>query len=179
MTQDARPLDIQPLHSVTAPASQFTVVSERLEYATTRSCEFIDVTDDVRACIERAGVTFGQVLVASTHTTAAVVVQEHEPLLLNDMARVLHRIAPADDYYEHNDFSIRTVNMMEGEPANGHSHCQHLFLGTSETLPIHEGALQLGIWQSVFLVELDHPPQRPEGQQNRSLVVQVMGVAGP
>ena len=178
MTQDARSLDIQSLHSVSAPAAEFSVVSERLEYATTRACEFIDVTDDVRACIERSGVGFGQVLVASSHTTAAVVVQEHEPLLLNDMARVLHRLAPADDYYEHNDFSIRTVNMVEGEPANGHSHCQHLFLGTSEVLPVLDGALQLGIWQSIFLVELDHPPQRPAGQQRRSITVQVMGLAG-
>ena len=177
--QSARALSRKQLESATAPASEFTVVTERLAYATSHQCEFIDVTDDVREVIERSGVSFGQVLVASPHTTAAVVVQEHEPLLLKDMARVLSRLAPPDDYYEHNDFSIRTVNMAEGEPANGHSHCQHLFLGTSETLPVHQGELQLGIWQSVFLVELDHPPQRPDGQQQRSLVVQVMGLAGP
>ena len=177
MTQQ-RAQHVERLHEQTAPAAAFTVISERLEYATTRSCEFIDVTDDVRAVIERSGVGLGQVLVASQHTTAAVVVQEHEPLLLNDMARVLHRIAPPDDYYEHNDFSIRTVNMADGEPANGHSHCQHLFLGASETLPVHEGRLQLGIWQSIFLVELDHPPHRPAGQQARSITVQVMGLAG-
>ena len=38
---------------------------------------------------------------------------------IKDMARVLSRIAPAGDYYEHNDFSIRTVNVEENEPANG------------------------------------------------------------
>ena len=178
MPQQARTVDAELISSITAPASEFTVASERLEYATRHECEFIDVTNDVREVIERSGVTFGQVLIASSHTTAAVVVQEHEPLLLNDMKRVLARIAPADDYYEHNDFSIRTVNMAESEPANGHSHCQHLFLGTSETLPVHGGELQLGVWQSIFLVELDHPPQRPEGHQRRSLTVQVMGLAG-
>ena len=176
MAPTSRALSQQQLSSQTAPASEFTVVTERLEYSTRHECEFVDVTDDVREVIERSNVGFGQVLISSAHTTAAVVVQEHEPLLLKDMARVLSRLAPASDYYEHNDFSIRTVNMAEGEPANGHAHCQHLFLGTSETLPIQNGELQLGIWQSVFLVELDHPPQRPDGQQLRSLLVQVMGL---
>jgi secondary thiamine-phosphate synthase enzyme len=177
--RESRVVSQQQIFSLTAPATEFTVVTERLEYETRHECEFIDVTDDVREAIERSGVGFGQVLVSSNHTTAAVVVQEHEPLLLKDMARVLQRIAPADDYYEHNDFTIRTVNMGENEPPNGHSHCQHLFLGTSETLPVQGGALQLGIWQSIFLVELDHPPQRPNGQQLRALTVQVIGLQAP
>ena len=46
--------------------------------------------------------------------------------------------------------------MHDDEPANGHAHCQHLFLGASETVPIHEGAARLGQWQTLFLVELDH-----------------------
>ena len=103
---------------------------------------------------------------------AAIVLNEHEPLLLNDMARALSRIAPAGDYYEHNDFSIRTVNMHDDEPANGHSHIQHLFLGASETVPIHDGAAHLGQWQSLFLVELDHA--RP-----RTIFVQAIGAAAP
>ena len=175
MAQASRALSRQRLSSVSAPAGEFVVVTERLEYATRHEREFVDVTDDVRAVVERSGVAFGQALVSSAHTTAAVVVQEHEPLLLRDMARVLARVAPADDYYEHNDFTIRT-NVPHGEPENGHAHCQHLLLGASETIPVHEGALQLGIWQSVFLVELDHPPQRPAGQQRRSIVVQAMGL---
>ena len=175
MAEAARATHRQRLASVTAPASEFAVVTERIEYATRHEREFVDVTDDVRDVVERSGVAFGQVLVSSAHTTAAVVVQEHEPLLLRDMARVLARFAPADDYYEHNDFTIRT-NVPSDEPENGHAHCQHLLLGASETIPVHEGALQLGIWQSVFLVELDHPPQRPAGQQRRSIVVQAMGL---
>lgn len=169
---------VESLNTTTAPAASFTVFSERLQYATSHPCEFIDVTDDVREVVERSGVTVGQVLVSSAHTTAAVVVQEHEPLLLKDMARLLQRIAPADDYYEHNDFTIRTVNMAENEPENGHAHCQHLFLGASETLPVVDSAIQMGMWQSIFLVELDNPPLRPEGQQRRRITVQVMGLLG-
>ncbi len=160
----------QPLHAVTAPATQFVVFGETLEYATSHPHQFIDITEDVRAVVERAGIAFGQVAVCSRHTTAAIIINENEPLLLNDLARVLSRLAPADDYYEHNDFSIRTVNMTEDECANGHAHCQHVLLGTSETVPVHDGELQLGRWQRIFLVELDHA--RP-----RAVFVQALGAA--
>jgi secondary thiamine-phosphate synthase enzyme len=161
---------VVPLRNVRAPLAQFAVYSETLEYATEHALQFIDITEDVRGILERSGVAAGTVSIVSTHTTAAVILNEHEPLLLNDMARVLSRLVPAGDYYEHNDFSIRTVNVAENEPANGHAHCQHLFLGTSETIPVQDGRLVLGRWQSVFLVELDHA--RP-----RAVLVQAMGLA--
>ena len=161
---------IQPLHVQRAPATSFAVVNETLEYTTSCAPEFLDITDDVRDIVERSGISFGQVAVFSRHTTAAIILNEHEPLLLNDMSRTLQRIAPAGDYYEHNDFSIRTVNMNEHEPANGHSHCQHLFLGASETIPLHGGALQIGLYQRLFLVELDHP-------RHRKVLVQAMGMS--
>ena len=159
----------QAIHSVSAPASQFIVVGETLEYDTEHALQFIDITDEVRAVVERAGIFFGQVTVFSAHTTAAIIVNEHEPLLLNDLARTLSRLAPAGDYYEHNDFSIRKVNMNEDECANGHAHCQHVLLGASETIPVHEGELRLGRWQRAFLVELDHA-------RRRSVFVQAMGM---
>ncbi|MPZ99855.1 MAG: YjbQ family protein [Dehalococcoidia bacterium] len=162
-----RPL-VRTLHAVSAPASTFVAYGETLEYDTDHTLEFIDITADVKDVVLRSGVNFGQVAVFSNHTTAAVVLNEHEPLLLNDMARVLSRLAPAGDYYEHNDFSIRTVNMNEEECANGHAHCRHLLLSTSETIPIHQGEARIGRWQSIFLVELDHA--RP-----RSVFVQAMG----
>ena len=158
-----------PLHSVSDPASHFVAHAETLIYTTSHALEFIDITEDVRGALLRSSVRFGQVAIFSSHTTAAVIVNEHEPLLLNDMARVISRLSPASDYYEHNDFSIRTVNMNEDECANGHAHCQHLFLGCSETLPVHDGALRLGPYQRCFLVELDHG-------RRREVLVQAMGV---
>ena len=143
---------------------------EALVRTTSAAPEFIDITDEVRRIVEQSGARFGQVTVYSTHTTAAIKVNEHEPLLLGDMARVLQEIAPQDADYEHNDFSRRTVNLDEEECANGHAHCQHLFLSTSETIPILDGALPLGQWQRVFLVELDRP-------RERRVLVNVIGVA--
>ena len=110
----------------------------------------------------------GSVTIYSRHTTAAVKINENEPLLLQDMGRFLERISPRNGDYMHNDFSIRTVNMTEDECPNGHAHCQHLLLGTSESIPIIDGVVQIGRWQSVFVIELDRP--RP-----REILVQIMG----
>jgi secondary thiamine-phosphate synthase enzyme len=159
---------IERLHSVSVPLSEFVAYGETLTYSTTRGLEFIDITAHIRDVVARSSVTFGQVAVFSQHTTAAVIINEHEPLLLNDIARVLTRMAPADDYYAHNDFSIRTVNMGANEPENGHSHCQQLFLGSSVTIPVHGNEPRLGRWQSCFLVELDHA-------RVRQVAVQVTG----
>jgi secondary thiamine-phosphate synthase enzyme len=141
-----------------APAAR--VVCEALEYETAEAPGFTDITDDVDRVIQASQVQFGQVTIFSQHTTAAIKINENEPLLLRDLARTLRQFAPPNAYYEHNDFSRRTVNMNEDECANGHAHCQHLFLGTSETIPIVDGRTTLGRWQRVFLVELDHPRMR-------------------
>ncbi len=171
MVESASRPRIETVHTAAVPATQFIAYAETLDYETAHALEFIDITADIQNVVARSGVEFGQLMIMSNHTTAAIVLNEHEPLLLNDMARVLSRLAPAGDYYEHNDFSIRTVNMTERECANGHAHCQHLFLGSSETVPIHAGAAHIGQWQSLFLVELDHA--RPRG-----IFVQAMGT-GP
>jgi len=137
-----------------------TVTCEALDLETTAAPGFHDITDDVLAVVADSGVMFGQVTVFSSHTTAAIRINENEPLLLRDMARTLRQIAPSNAYYEHNDFGRRTVNMNPDECANGHAHCQHLFLSTSETIPVIDGRPALGTYQRVFLIELDHPRMR-------------------
>ena len=135
---------------------------------TQKAPEFVDITEHVRACVAEAEIRNGFVNVFSRHTTAAVKINENEPLLLQDLEQFLERMAPRNGNYRHNDFTVRTVNMTEDECPNGHAHCQQLFLGTSETIPIIEGMLQFGRWQSIFLIELDHP-------RHREVVVQVLG----
>ncbi len=130
--------------------------------------EFIDITDPVQKYVAQSNVKNGFVVVFSTHTTASIKINENEPLLIQDMEQFLERIAPRNGHYKHNDFTIRTVNMNEDECPNGHAHCQHLLLGNSETMPIINGVLQYGKYQSIFLIELDRP--RP-----REVMVQVLG----
>jgi secondary thiamine-phosphate synthase enzyme len=131
--------------------------------------EFVDVTDAVQALVRESGLREGIVTVFSRHTTASVRVQEDEPLLLEDLCEFLGRCAPQSAHYRHNDFRIRTVHMHEDESPNGHSHCQQVMLGTSETVPVSGGLLQLGRWQRVFLVELDGP------RAEREIAVQLLG----
>jgi len=136
---------------------------------TERAPQFIDITDEVQKKVEESGVRDGIVTVFCRHTTAAIRINENEPLLLLDMEEFLKRVAPRDLYYRHNDFSIRTHNMTEDECPNAHAHCQHLLLGASETIPVEDGKLLLGRWQRIFLVELDRP-------REREVYVQVLGI---
>jgi len=135
---------------------------------TERAPQFIDITDEVQRLVAESGVNDGTATVFCRHTTAAIHINENEPLLLSDMEEFLKRVAPRELYYRHNDFSIRTENMTEDECPNAHAHCQHLMLGASETIPIVDGRLTLGRWQRVFLVELDRP-------REREVCVQIIG----
>ncbi len=127
---------------------------------------FNDITENVRQIVAESGIQFGTATIYSHHTTAAIKINEHEPLLLEDMCQRLEGLFPRSDYYGHNNFDIRTHNMTPEECPNGHSHCQHLLLSTSEVVPVVQGQMALGRWQSIFLVELDRPLKR-----NYSVVV--------
>ena len=139
-----------------------------LQLQTERAPQFIDITDWVCECVANAKVSNGFAVVYSKHTTAAVRINENEPLLLEDMAKFLEELSPRDGVYQHNDFAIRTVNMTSDESPNGHAHLQHLLLGASEIVPIINGSIQFGRYQSVFFIELDHP-------RDREVLVQVVG----
>ena len=137
-----------------------TTRSTRVTVTTTRPTEFIDITSLAQAVVSEAGLHQGLVNVQSLHTTAAIVVNEHEPLLLDDFDRFLDRLAPAAATYRHDDQSVRTVNVAPGERPNGHAHCRALVLTPSACLNVIEGSIRLGRWQRLFLVELDGPRRR-------------------
>ncbi len=140
-----------------APAS--TARHTTLAVTTTRPTEFVDLTDRLHELVAEAGHRFGFLNVQTMHTTTAIVVNEHEPLLLSDFNTVLARVAPSGGY-RHDDASVRTVNVTRDERPNGHAHCRALLLPPSACLNIVEGRLHLGRWQRVFLVELDGPRPR-------------------
>jgi secondary thiamine-phosphate synthase enzyme len=165
------PLPQAYVQEAPSPAVAFAPVmrtlTRLLSIQTERHLEFVDLTDHVVELVAEAGVRDGFAVVFSRHTTAGIRINEHEPMLLEDMAQLLERIVPCGNY-RHDDFSVRTVNLTENERINGHSHCRSLLLGASETVPVAAGRLLLGRWQRVFLVELDGP-------QQREIDVQVMG----
>ncbi len=130
--------------------------------------DFSDITEDVKSFVEDSGIKNGLVNVQTMHTTAMIILNENEPLLLEDIIKNLERIAPADAGYRHDNFEIRTVNMCDDECDNGHSHCKAIYLTPNVTINLIDGKLQIGQWQNILFVELDR--SRPRKYQ-----IQVIG----
>ncbi|MEO1619430.1 MAG: secondary thiamine-phosphate synthase enzyme YjbQ [Cyanobacteria bacterium J06632_3] len=137
-----------------------------LNIPTANSIDIYDVTEKVQAFIDRQGIQSGQALIFSRHTTTALAINEYEERLLTDIKAYLRKLAPPEEKYLHNDLHLRIVP--PDEPENAHSHLMTMTLSTSEIVPIVEGKLALGTYQSVLFLELDGP-------RERTLFVQVMG----
>jgi len=133
-----------------------TSFHESLKLKTKGLFDFIDLTEKVKKLVKKSKIKNGFLNVQSKHTTVAVLVNENEPLLISDIKKNLERLVPQEQEYQHDNFEIRTVNMCDGECANGHSHCKQILLSSSHTLNIVNGKLDLGPWQRIFAIELDH-----------------------
>ncbi|HEX5107145.1 MAG TPA: secondary thiamine-phosphate synthase enzyme YjbQ [Vicinamibacterales bacterium] len=142
----------------------------RFTVETARPTEFVDLTDRVSDLVVQTGLRSGFVNVQTLHTTTAILVNEHEPLLLSDFEAFLDRLAPRDAAYRHDDDTVRTVNLTPGERHNGHAHCRALLLPSTATLNVVGGRLHLGRWQRLFFAELDGP-------RSRALSVMLLGEA--
>jgi secondary thiamine-phosphate synthase enzyme len=141
----------------------------RLRVDTVQPTEFVDITERLVDAVAVSGVDTGLLNVMSAHTTTGVVVNEHEPRLLDDLHALLARLVPRGVAYRHDDLARREA-VAADEPRNGYAHCRALLLPTSVCLNVIDGRLALGRWQRVFLVELDGP--RP-----RDVSVVVLGAA--
>jgi secondary thiamine-phosphate synthase enzyme len=130
---------------------------ETLSVRTSKATEVVDVTAMVEGVVRSSGVTEGLVVVHSPHTTTAMVVNEREGGLTQDLLDWSSRVAPRGAGYRH-----------DGMDGNAHSHLRGMMLGSSVTVPVSGGRLALGTWQSVLFVELDGP-------RSRRLDVQVVG----
>lgn len=145
------------------------IKNKTLEYKTKGEYEFKDITDAVFEFVKDSGVQDGFINIQTLHTTATVIINENEPLLIEDMKNSFREIAKKDIYYGHNDFGIRTVNMCGlNECKNGHSHCLAAYLPANVTLNIIDGKVSFGEWQRIFFIELDHA-------RVRKVQVQVLG----
>jgi secondary thiamine-phosphate synthase enzyme len=131
----------------------------RFRLVTTRPTDFVDLTDRLSRFLAEARVETGFVNVQTAHTTTAVIVNESEPLLLEDFRDLLERAAPRAATYRHDDLA-RRHDVPADEPRNGHAHCRALQLPTSACLNVIAGRLALGRWQRVFLLDLDGPRTR-------------------
>jgi secondary thiamine-phosphate synthase enzyme len=125
-------------------------VGEVFSVETQAAKQHVDVTDAVRGVVERSGVREGLCHVMVLHSTAAIVVNEtDDPNIGTDIASALDRAVPDHAGWLHDRIDD-----------NAHSHIKATLLGPSETLPVSDGALVLGTWQRVILMEFDGPRKR-------------------
>lgn len=129
------------------------ILRDTLTVETTAAIEFVDLTARLQDWVAASGIRDGLLTVTSPHTTARITRNEREGGLQRDMRGFLERLAPASDAYEHN------TDTVDGR-ANAHAHLIGLLMPASESIPVADGVLQLGTWQSVFFVELDGPRAR-------------------
>jgi len=131
------------------------VHNESLRFSTRGEIDFIDLTEKVQETVEKVGVKNGLAHVFAPHATGILILTEYEPSLLDDIRTILEKLIPRRAEYQH--------------PSNAHSHLRSMLLSPDKTLPIINGQVTLGTWQSLVFVETDvHPRQR-------TIIIQVVG----
>jgi len=132
--------------------------TEYLTFNTKKHREYVHITPDVEAIVQRSGVREGMALVSAMHITAGVYVNDNEPGLIRDIDEWLEVLAPFRQDYRHHQ---------TGED-NGDSHLKAILVHHQVMLPITAGKLDLGTWQRVFYAEFD-------GQRSKRVIVKVIG----
>jgi secondary thiamine-phosphate synthase enzyme len=125
-----------------------------IEVTSKKQFELIDVTSFVAEAVATSGQQNGLAVIYNPHTTASVRLTHNEPMLMQDIMKMLYRTVPLEESYGHDLFETRT-EVEVNERSNGHSHVKSFLLGSSETVPIQNGKLLLGKKQSIFFVECD------------------------
>jgi len=120
-----------------------------------------NLTKSVQAAVADSGLMAGIVTVFVKHTTASIMVIEDEPGIRADTKAFWDRAVPADPAWQHN-----TRNAGED---NGHSHLRGQLQGPSVTIPFSDGALLLGMWQQIVVVDFD------TRSRVRELILQIIG----
>ncbi len=129
--------------------SQFSINTRSLT-------EFVNVTSQVQNELQRTELKNGVCTVYVPHTTAGITINEGaDPNVAKDILMAVNKIVPMQDGYTHSE-------------GNSAAHIKTSLFGSSVQIPVEEGRLTLGTWQSIFLCEFDGP-------RNRRVIVQVVG----
>lgn len=133
-------------------------LTEYLWFNTKNHREYINITDEVEAIVEKSRIKEGMVLVSAMHITAGIYVNDAESGLIKDIDKWLEELAPFNINYNHHQ---------TGE-TNGDSHLKSLLIGHEVIVPVTNGYLDFGPWQQIYYAEFD-------GQRRKRVIVKVMG----
>jgi secondary thiamine-phosphate synthase enzyme len=120
--------------------------------------EYINITSECDRVLRASGIREGMMLVSAMHITAGVWVNDNEPGIISDADKMLERLAPYDPGYAHH----RT-----GEE-NGDAHLKNLLMHHQVIIPITDGRMDLGPWQTIFYCEFD-------GQRRKRVIIKIIG----
>jgi secondary thiamine-phosphate synthase enzyme len=125
-----------------------TLIEREFQVETKKRSQMIDVTGTLKAMVEDEGIGNGRMTVFVPHTTAGITINEYaDPDVSRDILAHLERMVPWDGDWRH----------AEGNSA---AHIKTLLTGSTVTLSVSGGALDLGTWQGVFFCEFDGPRRR-------------------
>lgn len=128
-----------------------------LSVKTSKRIELVNITKSVNDFVNKSGIKNGIVNIYIGHTTMGLYINEDEPNLRRDVENFLEKLAPVEDEYEHNKIDN-----------NAHAHLRNIILSPFLTIPVVNGELALGTWQSIFCAEFDGP-------RRRNVIIQVIG----
>lgn len=136
-----------------------TIINEKFVVNTKGFTDIIDITKSVQNSVYRHSLQNASVLVYVAGSTVSITNIEFEPGLLVDLPEALENIAPAGKDYHHD------ATWHDG---NGYAHVRASIVGNSTTIPLIDGALQLGTWQQIVLIDFDNKPR------TRNVYVQII-----
>jgi secondary thiamine-phosphate synthase enzyme len=135
--------------------SDFKVVNKSFSFSTQGEIDFVDLTDQVQEVVSESAIRNGVVHVFAPHATGIIILTENDYALLNDIKAFLDEIVPRRRAYQH--------------PSNAHSHLRSMLLPPDKTLPVIDGHVEFGTWQSLLFVETDVYPRK------RTVIMQILG----
>lgn len=135
--------------------SGFKVFNQSYSFSTAGEIDFVDLTDRVQDAVSKSAIKNGVVHIFAPHATGILVLTENDYALLNDIKTFLEDVVPKRRTYQH--------------PSNAHSHLRSMLLPPDKTLPVIDGRVEFGTWQSLLFIETDVYPRK------RKVILQIMG----
>ncbi len=136
-----------------------TVINEKFLIHTKGNTQIIDITRQVQNAVYRHNLQNAVVHVYVAGSTVSITNIEYEPGLLKDLPEALEKIASVNAEYHHDE---------TWHDGNGYAHIRASIVGNHTTVPLMEGALQLGQWQQIVLIDFDNKAR------TRTVYVQIL-----
>lgn len=133
------------------------IVFKEIRVSTSTRMDLVDVTDEVEDFVQKSGIENGLCLVYAPHATAAIIANEHEGGLMQDILRKAEKDFPRGAGWLHDRIDD-----------NANAHLASAFIASSRIFPVKGARIVRGTWQNIFLLDLDGP-------RDRRILIEAMG----